>query len=283
MSNDPTESGTSREVALASATVRYHDLGEGHPIVLLHGSGPGATAWSNFRPNIPELACRFRVLALDLPGWGGSQAVPMAERDHPRTVVEFLDALGIEKAALVGNSMGGVVSLAVAALHPDRVSHLITMGPASKPRPGLFGPGGGPSEGMKILFAGYQDPSQETMRRLVDIMSYSSGDAADGIAAERAAAAQGRPDHLKHFLEGLATGSTPITRWATPQELMGITAPSLLIHGRDDRVVHFEASLELVSLIPDSRLVLFNRCGHWAQLEHAAEFNRLVTDFVSNN
>jgi 2-hydroxy-6-oxonona-2,4-dienedioate hydrolase len=62
-----------------------------------------------------------------------------------------------------------------------------------------------------------------------------------------------------------------------------ITAPSLLIHGRDDRVVHFEHSLRLVSMIPDSRLVLLNRCGHWAQIEHAAEFNRLVTDFVENN
>ncbi|MGW9134902.1 alpha/beta fold hydrolase [Streptomyces sp. NPDC055681] len=283
MSLDLTESGTSRELKLDSATVHYNDLGEGHPIVLLHGSGPGATAWSNFRPNIPELASRFRVLALDLPGWGGSQAVPMGERDHPRTVVEFLDALGIAKAALVGNSMGGVVSLATAALHPDRVSHLITMGPGVKPRPGLFGPGGGPTEGMKILFAGYRDPSQETMRRLVDIMSYNSGDASDAIAAERAAAAQANPEHLKHFLEGLAAGHTPITRWATPEQLMGITAPSLLVHGRDDRVVHFEASLELVSLIPNSRLVLFNRCGHWAQLEHAAEFNRLVADFVANN
>ncbi|MFE7711985.1 alpha/beta fold hydrolase [Streptomyces sp. NPDC057486] len=207
----------------------------------------------------------------------------MGERDHPRTVVEFLDALGIEKAALVGNSMGGVVSLATAALYRDRVSHLITMGPAAKPRPGLFGPGGGPTEGMKILFAAYRDPSQDTMRRLVDIMSYGSGEAADDLAAERAAAAQGRPDHLKHFLEGLAEDCTPITRWATPEELLGTTAPSLLIHGRDDRVVHFESSLELVSLIPDSRLVLFNHCGHWAQLEHAAEFNHLVTDFVTNN
>ena len=66
----------------------------------------------------------------------------------------------------------------------------------------------------------------------------------------------------------------------TEEEIAGIRVPSLLFHGRDDRVVHYENSLKLVALIPDSRLVLFNRCGHWAQLEHAAEFNELVHQFI---
>jgi 2-hydroxy-6-oxonona-2,4-dienedioate hydrolase len=64
--------------------------------------------------------------------------------------------------------------------------------------------------------------------------------------------------------------------------VLSIRTPALLFHGRDDRVVHYENSLALVALIPDSRLVLLNRCGHWAQVEHAAEFNRLVADFISN-
>ncbi|MEU0303561.1 alpha/beta hydrolase [Streptomyces sp. NPDC006175] len=274
---------TSREIRTQDGRIHFHDAGEGHPIVLLHGSGPGATAWGNFAPNIDHLAERFRVLAVDLPGWGGSEAVPMSERDHPGAVIRLLDELGIEKAALVGNSMGGVVSLTTAALHKDRVSHLITMGPASKPRPGLFAAGGGPSEGMKILFKGYADPSVETMAKLVDVMTYGSDFASEELIKQRADGAQVNPQHLQHFMEGVAEGRTPITRWATPEELMGIAAPTLLIHGRDDRVVHFESSLELVSLIPDSRLVLLNRCGHWAQLEHAAEFNRLVADFVAHS
>lgn len=277
------EGDTSRTIRLDSGLVHYNDVGEGHPVVLLHGSGPGATSWSNFRPNIPELSRHFRVLAVDMPGWGESEAVPLRERDHPATAVQLLDALGLEKAAFVGNSMGGVTSLATAALHPDRVSHLITMGPASQPRPVLFQAGGGPSEGMKVLFAGYRDPSVASMRHLAEIMTYDAGEAADDVAKDRAKAAQAHPEHLEHFLTGMAEGGTPVSRWASAEELAGVAAPSLLIHGRDDRVVHFEHSLQLVSLIPDSRLVLFNRCGHWAQLEHAEEFNRLVTDFIKGN
>ncbi|MET9992172.1 alpha/beta hydrolase [Streptomyces mutabilis] len=279
----PSREATSRDVHTQDGKIHINDVGEGHPIVLLHGSGPGATAWGNFAPNIAHLAERFRVLAVDLPGWGGSEAVPVAERDHPGAVIRLLDELGIEKAALVGNSMGGVVSLATAALHKDRVSHLVTMGPAAKPRPGLFAPGGGPSEGLRILFQAYADPSVETMAKLVDVMTCNPEFATDDLVKQRAESAQANPQHLKHFLEGLAQGRNAITRWASPEELMGITAPAMLIHGRDDRVVHFESSLELVSLIPNSRLVLLNRCGHWAQLEHAQEFNRLVTDFVAHN
>jgi 2-hydroxy-6-oxonona-2,4-dienedioate hydrolase len=64
---------------------------------------------------------------------------------------------------------------------------------------------------------------------------------------------------------------------------MSVRTPTLLFHGRDDRVVHHENSLALLAMIPDSRLVLLNRCGHWAQLEHATEFNRLVTDFITHS
>ena len=75
----------------------------------------------------------------------------------------------------------------------------------------------------------------------------------------------------------------PVSRWASLDVLAQSSVPTLLIHGRDDRVVHYENSLMLNAYIPNSRLVLFNRCGHWAMIEHADEFNRLVIDFVRNN
>lgn len=277
-----TEADTVRFARTRSWRLRYNEAGDGHPVVLLHGSGPGATGWSNFHLNIPTLAERFRVIAWDAPGWGQSDSAASADYDHPAAVVELLDELGIEKAALVGNSMGGMTSVAVAARYPDRVSHLITMGSGSFPDvPPLYGAGDGPTEGLKILIEGYRNPSPDTMMRLVQIMTFAPEFATEELAAMRSAAALARPDHLENFLKGLPTGGA-VSRPVNPAEVRSITAPTLLVHGRDDRVVHHEHSLRLLSMIANSRLVLLNRCGHWAQIEHAAEFNRLVTDFVAH-
>lgn len=273
-----TYEATSRTVQTPRWKIHVNEAGDGHPVVMLHGSGPGATGWSNFGPNMPALAERFRVIAADMPGWGASDAVTFDERDHAGAVLDLLDALGIERAALVGNSMGGMTALRFAALHPERISHLVTMGPGA-PGPRLFGAGDGPTEGLKVLQAAYRDPSPASMKKLVEIMTFDPANATDALAQQRSNAAQARPDHLANFIDGIGK---PFRFWPTVEDVLSIRTPSLLFHGRDDRVVHYENSLALTAMIPDSRLVLLNRCGHWAQVEHAAEFNRLVIDFVSN-
>jgi 2-hydroxy-6-oxonona-2,4-dienedioate hydrolase len=276
-----TEESTSRFVELPTqGKVHYNEAGSGHPVILIHGSGAGANGWSNFRTNIGPLAESFHVIAIDCIGWGKSDAATADRYDHVAMVVELMDALGLEKAALVGNSMGGMIAIAVAARHADRVSHLITMGPgAFVSTPTLFGPGDGPTEGIKILLEGYANPTRETMRKLVEIMAYDKAFATDELAELRASSAAARPDHLANGLRSFVEGG-PVRNQATWEEARGITAPALLIHGRDDRVVHYEHTLRLVSVIPNSRAVLLNRCGHWAQIEHAEEFNRTVRDFV---
>lgn len=265
-------------VVTADWTLHYEEAGRGHPVILLHGSGPGATGKSNFSHNIGPLAGHFRVLAPDMPGWGASQACPAERLDHPGAVVQFMDALGIDRAAVVGNSMGGVTAVRLAAEHPDRVSHLITMGAPISLGPKLFGPAG-PSEGLKALVMAYATPTPEAFEKLVQIMVFDPAYATAELCRARAEAAAQCPEHLTNFLAGIPSGG-PVRRFATAEQLAAITAPTLLIHGRDDRVVHFENSLALLAAIPDSRLMLINRCGHWAMIEHAAEFNRLVIDFV---
>jgi len=280
MSLDPAE--IAHTVRTDDWTIRYHEAGTGHPVVLLHGGGPGATGWSNFSPNIEALARHFRVLAPDMPGWGESDAVDFTTLDHVEAAAQFLDALGIEKAAFVGNSMGGHTSIRLASERPERVSHLITMGPPIQMRPFLFGAGGGPTEGLKIMYDAYADASPEGMRRLVEIMVYDQARfASPELCLERSDAALAHPEHLANVVKAGPRGPIPI--WVDQDRLTEITAPALLIHGRDDRVVSFESSLLLATRIADSRAVLINRCGHWAQLEHADEFNRLVTDFILNH
>ncbi|MDR2011546.1 MAG: alpha/beta fold hydrolase [Rhodanobacter sp.] len=272
----------SRTVRTKNWTIHCNEVGAGHPLVLLHGGGPGATGWSNYAPNIEALSKHFRVIAPDMPGWGDSDAVDYTTLDHVQVATELLDALGIDKAAFVGNSMGGHNSIRLAAERPDRVSHLITMGPPVQMGPFLFGAGGGPSEGLKIMYQAYADASPQVMKRLVEIMVYDKARfASPELIQQRSEGALRRPEHLRNVV---AAGiKAPIPIWIDTRKVRDITAPALLIHGRDDRVVSFESTLFLAAHIANARAVLINRCGHWAQLEHADEFNRLVTDFVLNN
>src|SRR5690606_39171069 len=103
-----TVESTSRSVKTKNWNIQYYEAGEGYPIIMLHGSGPGATGWTNFNKSLEALSDRFWIIAPDMPGWGKSDAVKWNERDHSETLLEFMDALGIEKAAIVGNSMGGM-------------------------------------------------------------------------------------------------------------------------------------------------------------------------------
>ncbi|MER5686357.1 alpha/beta hydrolase [Streptomyces sp. NPDC002205] len=269
---------TSRFVDTPKFRIHYYEAGQGHPLVLLHGSGPGATGWSNFQSNIAHLAQTNRVIAVDMPGWGRSDT-QTAETgyDHPSALIDLLDALGLSRAALVGNSLGGTTAVEVAHRAPERVSHLITMG---VPFPGqnYYSAGNGPSEGQKVLEEAYRQPTAENMKRLVSIMCFDPKWATDELAELRSAAASEHTEHLESYLK------RPLPRpyfSLQPQQLREINVPTLAIHGRDDRVVSYENSLRLVSTLPDSRLLLLNRCGHWAQIEHADEFNRVTAQFVA--
>ncbi|MCL2583572.1 MAG: alpha/beta fold hydrolase [Streptosporangiales bacterium] len=277
-----TQADAARTVQTKDWKLRYYEAGQGTPVILLHGSGPGATGWSNFSGNIEALAESFHVYAVDMPGWGESDPITVDTLDHVETAVQFMDALNIEAAAFVGNSMGGHTSIKLAIKHPGRVTHLITMGAPVSMTQKMFVAGDGPSEGLKQLVEAYRDPSADNMRKLVEIMCFDKQRfATPELAKARSDAALARPEHLRNYLEGLPV--TPLGGWASLEDIPKITVPSMFIHGRDDRVVSFEQSLYLVSAVANSRLVLLNQCGHWAMIEHAEEFNRLVADFVANN
>ncbi len=275
---------TRRMVETRDYRIQINEAGEGHPIIMLHGGGPGATGWSNYAPNIASLSRKFRCIAVTLPGWGESSPQSRATgRNAVESLKQLVDALNIDRAAFVGNSMGGGVSVAFTAEYESRVSHLITLGVGGVPGVNILQPGL-PSEGLRILVQAYEDPSPQNMKRFVQILCYDPSIASDELAEERSELARRYPEHNRNWLElwRQPLGASLVPAALVPK-LMASTVPLLAIHGRDDRASSFEASLRIVAMLPNSRLVLINRCGHWVQLEHAAEFNRLVDDFVTNN
>lgn len=268
---------TARWVQTENWGIHYHEMGHGNPLILLHGSAPGSSGWVNFSGNIAPLASEFRVIALDVPGWGRSDPAPVGRADSVGALAEFMDALEIDRASLVGNSMGAMIAMSFAASHPDRIAHLITMG-----APALFGANalapGGPSEGLKHLVRGYQDPSLSTLKAMYEVMVFDSNHVTKESLEQRRDAANARPELLTDFLNSF--GQPGYMPTPTVDEVARISAPTLLIHGRDDRVIHFENALKLCATIADSRVHLLNRCGHLAQIEHVDEVNALIRHFL---
>ncbi|GAB26354.1 putative meta-cleavage compound hydrolase [Gordonia polyisoprenivorans NBRC 16320 = JCM 10675] len=252
----------------------YHDVGEGAPVLLLHGSGPGVSAWANWQHAIPSLAENSRVLALDIVGFGHTERpddVRYSLRTWTDHVWNFLDALGIDKVSIIGNSLGGRIACQMAEDNDTRLDRIVLMG-----APGV---GMTLTEGLKALRA--YEPSPENMRNLlINYFAVDSSIITDDLVRIRyeASAAPGAHEayHLMFFSPDHAGSELAITE----EQVRAITAPTLLVHGREDRVVPVDVAWNMVHLLPDGDLHVFSRCGHWTQIERSAEFNSLVKEFL---
>ena len=161
MAVELTYDGTLREISIDAGVLRYHEAGEGTPLLLLHGSGPGVTGWRNFRGILGTFAAHFRCLILEFPGFGVSDDFG----GHPMVtaygaVGTFVEALGLDSVDIIGNSMGGGVGINYAIRKPADVRRLVTIGGIGT---NIFTPG--PSEGIRLLQEFTENPSRE---RLVD-------------------------------------------------------------------------------------------------------------------
>ena len=266
-----------RSIVAAGIKTNYHDQGEGKPVLLIHGSGPGVSAWANWRLTIPALARQARVIAPDMMGFGFTERPENAEYGMDlwvRHAVGLLDALAIEKASVVGNSFGGALALGLAIRHPDRVDRMVLMG--------SVGIQFELTEGLDKVW-GYT-PSMENMKELLDIFAYNRELVTDELAELRYQASI-RPGFQESFS---AMFPEPRQRWVdamvfSDEQIAALRNETLIIHGREDKVIPFDNALKLFSLIDRAQLHGFGRCGHWTQIEHADRFNRLVVEFLAES
>jgi 4,5:9,10-diseco-3-hydroxy-5,9,17-trioxoandrosta-1(10),2-diene-4-oate hydrolase len=284
---------TSRFAKAGDLRLHYHEAGPGEgtpgeaaaglPVVMLHGGGPGASAWSNFGPNLPVFARRFRTLMVDQPGFGRSDKPPVTGQYFTfaaDALAGLLDELGIGKVHLVGNSLGGGTAVRFALSYADRAGRLALMGPGGLSL-NVFAPD--PTEGVKRLmeFPAPPGPSKEKLAEFLRTLVFDQRLITDELVAERFAAASD-PAALAAAASLGASFFDPATAeegllW---REAHRLRHEVLLIWGREDRVNPLDGALVAVKLIRRAQLHVFSRCGHWAQLEKFDEFNDLVLGFL---
>lgn len=281
-----TEASTSQFARISTGEldllIHYNDCGRGdETVVMLHGSGPGASGWANFNRNIePLVAAGFRVILMDCPGWSKSDSIVCdGSRSDLNAIVlkGLLDALGIEKAHILGNSMGGHSAVAFALRYPQRVGKLVLMGGGTGGA-SLFTPM--PTEGIKRLQGLYREPTIENLKAMMEIFVFDTGDLTEELFQARLDNMLARRDHLENFVRSLQANPKQFPDFSP--RLGEINAETLVIWGRQDRFVPMDTGLRLVAGLPNSELHVFNRCGHWAQWEHADKFNRMVLDFLTH-
>lgn len=283
MADDFTFEGSSRTLETADYQHHYHEAGDGPTLLLLHGSGPGVSGWSNFKNNFPVFAGEFRTIILDMPGFGLTPGREKYDRFYPEVaadaVAQFVEALGIERLHLLGNSMGGFAAATFALAHPDRVDRMVLMGPGGL-AVNVFGPQSSEGAGRLRDFA--MNPSREAMRAWIDTMLGDKSLMTDELIDERFTNAM-QPGAMEAAGAVFATFADPalaptVPLWSRAGE---ISAPTLITWGRDDRMLPYEGALFAFRQMPNAELHVFSNCGHWAQVERKDEFERLTIEFLT--
>jgi 2-hydroxymuconate-semialdehyde hydrolase len=262
-------------VNVAGVNTNYIEAGSGDPLILIHGSGPGVTAFANWRGVIPDFAERFKCYAPDTLGFGYTDFPDdISGFNMDRWVahlVGFMDALGIAKAHVIGNSYGGALALAVATRHPKRIGGIVLMGSAGRTEFQM-------TQGLEDVW-GYQ-PSMESMRELMRTFAYDPSLVKEEIVRSRYEASI-RPGAQEKYS---SLFPEPRQRWlqelATSDEVLrDMTQPVLIIHGREDVIVPVDCSIAFHKVIRNSELHVFGNCGHLTQIEKRERFVEVVMPF----
>ena len=272
-------------ITVAGKTMFVAEAGDGPPVVMLHGGGPGASGVSNYSRNIEALARRFRVIVPDMPGYGrsakgGDQSDPFGYLAD--MIRGLLDEIGVDTAHLIGNSYGGAAALRLALDTPHRVDKLVLMGPG-----GIGTTRAAPTAGLKSLLSYYggNGPSRDKLDAFIrTYLVYDGASVPDDLVDLRYAAS----------IDPEVVANPPLRRPSGPMALrtlwrMDLTrdrrlkhlpTPTLVLWGRDDKVNRPAGGPMLVNLMPNAELVMTSRTGHWMQWERAELFNQIVVEFL---
>ena len=252
----------------------YHEMGEGTPILFLHGSGTGVTAAANWWLNLPQLSESGRCIAIDSVGYGQTiapEGIQYGIKEWVRHAVRTLDALGIEKTWIVGNSLGGWLAFQFAIDFPERLLGVVSMG----------------TGGAKLTGAlkGHSNPvlTEEGIRKTLEMFVVDKSLVTDELVSLRYQSAL-NDTASERLADVVAARDRDRTELPLDFDVLAkLDIPVLLIHGVQDVVIPVSRTWELLNLIPNADAHIFSQCGHWSQVERAEEFNQVISSYLARH
>ena len=253
--------------------ISYTTYGTGYPVLFLQGSGPGASGWLNFRYNVQHFVdTGYQVIIPDLPGFGDSDKPDL---DYTldffvESMINFADQLDLEKFALVGNSLGGAISLGMSLDNPDRISHLILMGCGGLENIEVYFQQMEGIQAMTKVPLGSPEFTPAYLKEVLKLIVFNPEHITDELIEER-------------FRILKTQNPSVFTRMSIPNltdRLKEINTPILGFWGAQDRFCPISGARTLVEQCPNAEMVTLSQCGHWVMIEYAEKFNQRCTDFL---
>jgi len=258
-------------------TMHYHEAGSGDrgAVLFMHGSGPGASGWSNFKGNYPLLAERgYRTIVPDTMGYGYStkpEEGAFSLDDVAAQYKALLDSLGIDRITVIGNSQGGAIAITMALNYPDLVAKLVLMAPGGLESRETYMDMEGIKAMIRVLYK--EGISKETLRKVFRLQLHDESKVTDEVIEERFQIA------ITQHKDNLAR-----IRVANQEDrLSEIQCPVLCFWGANDKFCPVSGASKIASRCANSRTVLISSCGHWVMVEYAKLFNDLTLQFLEDN
>lgn len=266
---------TTRTIDAGGIKTNCIEAGQGAPVVLIHGGGAGADAYGNWSRTISLLAPHFRVLAFDMLGFGKTGkpdgAFEYSQEARNTHLTAFLTAVGLKKATIVGNSMGGATAIGVAVKRPDLVGKLVLMG----------------SAGLNVVLSDalqsilHYDFTREGMVKIIRALTNEGFQIDDDLVDYRTKLALD-PDARRAYASTMQWVRAQGGLYYDDSFVANLKVPTLIVNGKQDKVVSLDTARRFLDLIPQSWGYFIPQCGHWAMIEHPEDFALTTAHFIKN-